>query len=143
MLKTVFEKFQKVFKQFFFKVMKVFKNVCEKVWKSFKFSKKNFKWNKWKQSKKSRKIEIKKKSKDIKNERFSYLIFAWIFSGILNISIEFFHRNNSRVIIRTPVSDMMVCVVFQSRNYFNIDNTKIISIYFDKYWYSDDETDNE
>ena len=83
------------------------------------------------------------KSKKIKNKRFSYLIFAWIFSGILNIFIYFFHRNNSRVIIQTPVRDIIVRVVFQSRNYFNIDNTKIISIYFDKYWYSDDETDNE
>ena len=86
---------------------------------------------------------MKKNQKKIENERFSYLIFAWFFSGILNICIEFFHSNNSRMIIRTPVSDIIVRVVFQRRNYFHIDNTKIISIYFDKYWYSDDETNNE
>ena len=83
--------------------------------------------------KKSRKIKIQNFFK--KNQRIndiSYLIFAWFFPCILNISIEFFHCNNSRVIIRTPASDI-VCVVFQSRNYFNIDNTEIISIYFDKY----------
>ena len=82
--------------------------------------------------KKSRKIEIQNFFKKIKNKRLSYLIFAWFFPCILNISIEFFHCHNSRVINRTPASDI-VCVVFQSRNYFNIDNTEIISIYFDKY----------
>ena len=87
-------------------------------------------------------MKIEKNKETIKNKRFSYLIFAWFFSGILNIFIEFFHCNNSRVIIRTPVSDI-VCVVFQSKNYFNIDNTKITYIYFDKYWYNDVETDSE
>ena len=40
-------------------------------------------------------------------------------------------------------SVIIVFVLFQSRNYFNIDNNKINSSYFDKYKYNDDETDND